>query len=109
MPKRSIRPWIFSAFACWLTLLASADDFNLARLALPSCTVGSEGLLPLDDPNSDFTESSESREPTTTSRSRLGCTSSHGHNLTRPTFTSPFALPTHGYMLCLGMNTPLRC
>lgn len=109
MPKRSIRSWVFSAFACWLTLLASADDFNLARFALLPCTECSEELLPLDDPNSDFTELSESREPPTTCRGRRGCTLSRGQRLTPATLTSPFALPGHGHPLHLGLNTPLRC
>jgi hypothetical protein len=109
MPNRSLRCWIFSAFACWLSLLASADDFNLARLVLPFTTEGSEELLPLDDPNSDFTESSKSRERPTTSRAKRGCTSSFGHNLARSTLTSPFSLPGHGHLLRLGINIPLRC
>src|SRR5690349_8238255 len=67
MPKRPLRFWALSALSCWLTLLASADDFNLARVLLPPSASESEGLLPLDDPNSDFTESSQSPVPTTTS------------------------------------------
>jgi hypothetical protein len=55
MPKRSLRSWTLSALACWLTLLASADDFNLARLALPPSTSDAGESLPLDDPNTDFT------------------------------------------------------
>ena len=109
MPKRPPRSWVLSALACWLTLLASADDFNLARLALGPSTPDSEGLLPLDDPNSDFTESSESREPTTTSRSRLGCTSSVGRCGADVDLTSSFAALAYEHPPRLHLNTPLHC
>jgi hypothetical protein len=97
-----------SAFACWLTLLASGDDFNLARVMLPSI-LDSEGRLPLDDPNTDFTKSSKSRLPTTTHGDRGGCTSSAGQSWTGAAFTSPFAAPTHGHPPRPCLNTPLRC
>ena len=70
MPKSRTHAGVLTAFACWLVLLASADDFNLARLVLPLADVDCEELLSLDDPNSDFTVSSRSPETTTTDRRR---------------------------------------
>jgi hypothetical protein len=109
MPTRSIRSWALSVFVCWLTLLASADDFNLARLALAPSAADSEGLLPMDDPNSDFTEPSQFRERPTTSRDRGACTLSIGQRLARATLTSPFAALTHGHPPRPAINAPLRC
>jgi len=109
MPKRPPRPWLLSAFACWLTLLASADDFNLARLTLPPLTPDCEEPLPLDDPNTDFTESSPTREPTTTSRDRLVCKTSDGPYSTGATPTSTLAAPAHGHPPHPCHNAPLRC
>jgi hypothetical protein len=49
-------------FVCALTLAASGDDFNLPRVILaPSLPVG--GSLPLDDPNTDYICSTNSRDP----------------------------------------------
>jgi hypothetical protein len=59
MPKGRARSAFLTAFACWLVLLASGDDFNFARAILPSIPM-SEDLLPLDGPNTDFTESAQS-------------------------------------------------
>jgi hypothetical protein len=42
-----------SVMACWLIVAASGDDFNFARLVLPSL-FGEGTSLPLDDPNTDF-------------------------------------------------------
>jgi len=109
MPKRHIRSWVLSAFACWLTLLASADDFNLARVVLPSPTSDSEGLLPLDDPNTDFTESSESPVPTTTYRGRGALTSSVGQRLMGADLASPSAAPAPGRPPRNCSIAPLRC
>ena len=109
MPKRPIRSWTLSAFASWLTLLASADDFNLVRLSLPPSNADSEGVLPLDDPNTDFTESSQSPGSPTSSRYKRGCTSSGGPSWTGAPLTSPFVASAHGHPPPLRLNTPLRC
>jgi hypothetical protein len=45
---------VLALLGCFLTAAASADDFCLPRLVLPSSFAG-EGL-PLDDPNTDFIE-----------------------------------------------------
>jgi hypothetical protein len=108
MPKRCIRSWTLSAFACWLTLLASADDFNLVRLVLPPSTANAEESLPLDDPNTDFTESSQSQGPLSTFQDRCGCTSSAGQSWTGAALAASFAHPAHGHPPLLPLNTPLR-
>jgi hypothetical protein len=109
MLKHRIRSCTLSAFACWLILLASGDDFNLARVLLLPTTLDSEGRLPLDDPNTDFTKSSKSRVPTTTHRDRGMCTSSVGQSWAIATLTSPFGDPSHGHPPRPCHNTPLRC
>jgi hypothetical protein len=45
--------------SCHLTLAASGDDFNLARLIFPSASAGAQAL-PLDDPNTDFVNAADS-------------------------------------------------
>lgn len=109
MPPPSLRSWALSVLACWLIVLASADDFNLARFALLPSPADGEGLLPLDDPNTDFTESSPSREPPTTSRNRWDYTTSIAQRLTRPALTSPVATAELGHPPRPGINAPLRC
>jgi hypothetical protein len=108
MPKGRARAGVLTAFACWLVLLASGDDFNFARLALLS-PLPYEDLLPLDDPNSDFTPSSQARELPTTSGHRCGCTTPVGPRLTRAVLLSPWAARTLGHPLRPCSNTPLRC
>src|SRR6516165_10058563 len=92
MPKGRARAGVLTAFACWLVLLASGDDFNFARMVLLS-TPTSEDVLPLDDPNTDFTESAESTGPTTTYRDGCGCTSSVGRSSAGAACSSRFAAP----------------
>ena len=108
MPKGRARSGFLAAFACWLVLLASGDDFNFARAMLPS-TPASEDLLPLDDPNTDFTESSQTPGPTTPCRTGWGCTSSVGRCVAEAALTSPSAAHTHGHRPLWGRTAPLRC
>ncbi|HEY7428199.1 MAG TPA: hypothetical protein VH682_28455 [Gemmataceae bacterium] len=108
MPKGRARSAVLTAFACWLILLASGDDFNFARAVLPS-TLTPEDVLPLDDPNSDFTESAESTGPTTTYRDRYGCTSSVGRSSAGAAFSSLFAASAPCHPPHQSSNTPLRC
>ena len=109
MLKHRIRSCALSSFVCWLILLASGDDFNLARVMLLPTALDSEGRLPLDDPNTDFTQSSKSRVPTTTHQDKGGCTSSAGQSWTGAALTSPFAAPAHGHPPRPCHDTPLRC
>jgi hypothetical protein len=58
------RPWRFtlmSLTSCLLVLSASADDFNLVRVLVPSAFAQTPlGAFPEDDENSDFIQSDES-------------------------------------------------
>ncbi len=47
---------VVTVLACWLTMLASGDDFNVCRIAIPILPAeATADTLPLDDPNTDFT------------------------------------------------------
>jgi hypothetical protein len=108
MSKHPIRSWALSALACWLTLLASADDFNLARFLLPPAESSSEDLLPLDDPNGDFTKTSETQTP-----------DNRGHGTGASPPPTPLCPPGASHALppprlCqararASLHTPLRC
>ena len=108
MPKGRARSAVLTSFVCWLVLLASGDDFNFARAVLSS-TPTSEDLLPLDDPNNDFTESAESTGPTTTYHDRCGCTSSVGRSSAGAASPSLFAAAAPCHPPRQSSNTPLRC
>jgi hypothetical protein len=109
MPTRHARPCSLSALACWLVLLASGDDFNLARVLLPLPAPDAEAPLPLDDPNTDFADSSPSPAPTATCRDRWGRPSAAGQRPAGATPPSPLAAPARGHPPRRGLNTPLRC
>jgi len=109
MPKSRANSRVLSAFAAWLVILASGDDFNLAHVILPSSTSAAADLLPLDDPNTDFTESSPSAGPTTPCRTGWGCTASVGRCVAEAALTSPIAALTHGRSPHCCSNAPLRC
>jgi hypothetical protein len=64
MPPQRSRYRALPVFACLLALLASADDFNLARVVCPLPGPAPEAPLPLDDPNTDFTEAARPAVPT---------------------------------------------
>ena len=108
MPEGRARSAFLTAFACWLVLLASGDDFNFARAVLPSIPT-SEDLLPLDDPNTDFAESAESTGPTTTYRDRCDCKSSVGRSSAGAASPSLFAAAAPYHPPHQSSNTPLRC
>jgi hypothetical protein len=58
-----LRQLILAAAMPLLVLVASGDDFNLMRMAFPSTfTAAPSGGLPLDDPNTDFVQSEETRQ-----------------------------------------------
>jgi hypothetical protein len=108
MPRGRACSAFLTAFTCWLVLLASGDDFNFARMVLPS-TPTSEDLLPLDDPNTDFTESAQSTGPTTTYRDRCDCTSSVDRSSAGAASPSLFAAPAPCHPPRQSNKTPLRC
>ena len=63
MKWRTKRPTAISLLASLLTLLASGDDFNFARLLYPPSLIQvPSGHLPLDDETTDFVESPESQD-----------------------------------------------
>lgn len=109
MPNGHARAGVLTAFACWLVFLASGDDFNVARIALLALPVPSEDLLPLDDPNSDFTESSQSQEPTTTSPERRNCTSAVRQPGAGAVLNSQSIAPMRNHSPRHSSNAPLRC
>jgi hypothetical protein len=109
MPTRPTRSCALSALACWLVLLASGDDFNLARALLPLPVPDAEAPLPLDDPNTDFAESPPSPGPTTTCPDRSGRPSAAGQPSARTVLPSPIAAPAYRHPPRQGINTPLRC
>ena len=109
MSKRLIRSWALSALACWLTLLASADDFNLARFLLPPAESSSEDLLPLDDPNCDFTQSAQARAPAHSGRDSGGNPPSIPLRSAGMNRTSLPASPMPGQLPRLCSHMPLRC
>ena len=108
MPKGRARSAVLTAFACWLVLLASGDDFNFARAVLPSIPTSGD-LLPLDDPNTDFTKSAESPGPTTTYRDRCDCTASVGRSSAGAASPSRVDAPVPCHPPRQSNNTPLRC
>jgi hypothetical protein len=104
MTKSCARSGLLAAFVCWLVILPRSDDFNFARAVLPS-TPASEDLLPLDDPNTDFTQSSQSPEPTTTHRPRCSGPSAGSHSSPGAALPSPLAAPPPRQ----SSNVPLHC
>jgi hypothetical protein len=109
MPTRPTRPCAVTALACWLVLLASGDDFNLARALLPLPAPDSEAPLPLDDPNTDFDESPPSPGPTASCPDRCGCPSAAGRRSAEAVLSPPLAAPARGHPPGRGLNTPLHC
>jgi hypothetical protein len=109
MLKGRARSCILSGFAGWLVILASGDDFNFARVVFPPSTPLSEDLLPLDDPNTDFTQSSETRTPENSARGRGANPPSLLVRSAGMNRTPPPASPVLRQLSRLCCNTPLRC
>jgi hypothetical protein len=113
--RSGAHPWsVLPLLSCLLTVAASGDDFCFARLVLlPSSLTA--GLLPLDDPNTDFVNSAGSG---LARRSNHGQRPVVGEGL-RPGAINPasngFSAPLDGtltarrHLLHEGVNTPLRC
>ena len=95
--------------ACWQVLLASADDFNLARFVLLPAESESDDLLPLDDPNTDFTQSSETRAPGNRGRDCAG--NPPAIPLPSAGISCSVSLTSYmpGPLARACSNTPLRC
>jgi hypothetical protein len=58
MPKNRLLSQVVLVSTCWLVLLASGDDINVARFVLPPTDSSVEHVMPFDDPNFDFTQPS---------------------------------------------------
>jgi hypothetical protein len=107
--SRRSRFCALALLACGQVLLASADDFNLARFMLFPPESESDDLLPLDDPNCDFTRPSENRK---TDNSGRGGEGDPAASWFRPagmkrTPAPPSGAP--GQLSHTRCNTPLLC
>jgi hypothetical protein len=99
-----------------LTAAASGDDFCLPRLAFPSLSLGGEGL-PLDDPNSDFLEATDSELVCSLQSCRHLSSGSADCGPATPSSSMhagscPALMVTLAGMqryACIELNTPLRC
>jgi hypothetical protein len=105
---------LLSLLTCGLVIAASGDDFNFARLVVPSMFAGGASL-PLDDPNADFDGTLNE------AWGQLGCRGQanpsnagilpslfcwEGHNLSE---SQNVLLPCHGRFPLLELNPPLLC
>jgi hypothetical protein len=109
MPKGRARSCVLSALASWLVLLASADDFNLTRFMFPPAESESEDLLPLDDPNCDFTRPSETWKPNNSGRGGQGNPATSWYRLAGMKRTPPPPSGAPGQLAHPRLNTPLLC
>jgi hypothetical protein len=101
MPKNRLFSQVVLVSTCWLVLLASGDDINLARIALPPTDTPVEDVMPFDDPNFDFTQPSA---PPTPQQGKP----SAGPNLSRTASVRP-STPLDGYFSPPDRHIPLRC
>ncbi len=105
MPQRRPRHPVLSAAVCALVLLASGDDFNLARVVLPLPTTAAEASLPLDDPNTDFTARARAEEQAPAGRQPCD-----GPEVGGPVLVpAAVALPARGRSARNPILSPLRC
>jgi hypothetical protein len=105
-------PWfrVVAVVTCWLTFMAGADDFNLARVLLPLSAPAPDSPLPDDDPNTDYTESSEAPSPPAATRPGGPSLSvSADLRLARTGLPAPVPLPARPPSFRAGTNAPLRC
>ncbi len=94
---------------CLLTVSASGDDFYLVRLAIPITSLPPEEL-PLDDPNADFVEATNSVLLRQDGHCEVALYSTGTFALTTR-YCTPL-LTAHAASPCVPraeMNTPLRC
>jgi hypothetical protein len=105
MPQRPARSCALPALACLLALLAGADDFNLARVVLFLPCPAPEAPLPLDDPNTDFTETPQAQEQAATGP---GPRAAPGAVVRGPARTA-VAPPARGPSARSPIAIPLRC
>jgi hypothetical protein len=104
MLQTPVRSCALPAFVCFLALLAGGDDFNLARVLLPLPGPASQATLPLDDPNTDFTEAARPA-----AQAAADCGPPPRPPLPALAGPEPFAPPALGLASRRPANTPLRC
>jgi hypothetical protein len=107
--SRHSRFCVLVLLACWQVLLASGDDFNLARFLFSPTESESEDLLPLDDPNCDFTRPSETRAPDNSGCGGEGTPAAFSSCSAAVSRTPAPASPATGQLSRTHSNTPLRC
>ena len=100
---------VFAAATCGLTFLAGADDFNLARVLLPLPAPVPDSPLPLDDPNSDFTEPAEAPSLTAGHAVRSGPPVPAARRPTRRRIRTLVPTPAPAPSLRARIDVPLRC
>ena len=97
-------------FACVLTIIASGDDFNLVRVLVSGAApVSPTDGLPLDDPNTDFTQSSETRAPGNRGRDCAGNPPAIPLPSTGISCSVSLTSYMPGPLARACSNTPLRC
>jgi hypothetical protein len=101
MPKHRALSRVLLLTTCWLVLLASGDDINFTRIVFPSTDSPLEDVMPLDDPNFDFTE------PATLPTPQQG-QSSGGPHVPRTASRRP-STPADGFHTRTDRHLPLRC
>jgi hypothetical protein len=106
LPMRATHSCALAALGCWLVLLASGDDFNLARALLPLPAPDPGAPLPLDDPNTDLAGAPESPGPTTTCPDRYGRPSAAGPRPDGESLPAPLAAPARGHPPRRGWTPP---
>jgi hypothetical protein len=100
-----------NVLVCLLTVAASGDDMNFARLVLAPAQPFSSAL-PLDDPNTDFVRPAESQSTHRAPEgNRLGATLADLRLSARPSWRQslPPAPATGRPMPHAGLNSPLLC
>jgi hypothetical protein len=114
MKWRTKKATAISLLASLLTLLASGDDFNFARLLYPpSLTQVPSSHLPLDDETTDFVESAKS-EVSQCQEVHYAPAVMWAAKVTRvltPYLLLPFefVFSNSDYLHCNLLFTPLRC
>jgi hypothetical protein len=105
---------VLVVLACLLIGADSADDFCLLRFALPSYFFSDE-VLPLDDPNSDFVEATDSCSVSErVGAARGGADLPDVRSVARQANGSDFAFSAlltseHQHPLPIELHVPLRC
>jgi hypothetical protein len=105
MRKHSPPFVVLTLLTASLTLLAGGDDFNLVRVALPLALTPTPGdSVPLDDPNTDFTEAAASEVSAEAGQARCP-----DRSPARKAARSPVTSTRLAGVPRASVLTPLRC